>query len=714
MARVLFLALASVVCVGLTGASAQNGRTGGQGRISLLTIARIEDRRAPTRGDLDVLISALRGPLADRAALALGRLQRRDVIRDLLPLLSSDDTRASAATALALALRGPALDGVPHGQQEQAVLSALVAAGDSQLRTPRPKGLSAIAMALGRLPHEDVDSFTSAEIFLRRVLEQPFPLLDDAPHIEAARGLEALARLRRKIAALDAVTIARLRSMAQTIDPKRADHRRNALAALVAAQAVDPTTLDAVIDGGDPETRRLAMLSLVGAGSLVDDERRLGYIRKALSDTSFMVRLEAVRAWARRAAPEHGCMPLLDAAIDRNLHVALAAIDALGDVCRDDETVTVRLASDVRTPNPSRWHREAHAFVALAKRDPQRASVHLFAFAAHNTWQVRMYAARAAAILEDVAILTRLAQDPDNNVAEAALVPLRRLAGTESDAVFVQALARRTRPGINGQTNKPYQIVRTAALALEKATPTAELVTALGRALEQISEEQCETSRDTRIALIERLSALGGPEQARFLVPLLRDVDPVVAAAASSLLTAWTGRPAPAQPATEQPQAIVEPATRESAVFEMDNGRRFEIDFDPDAPLARSRVLAAMRAGYYNNLTFHRVVPNFVIQGGSPGANEYCGACPFMRDELGGMHRRGTMGISTRGPNTGDAQIFVNLVDNARLDLDYTVFARVCAGMDVVDDIQEGDRISRVEILKTTRACENAEPSRPY
>jgi cyclophilin family peptidyl-prolyl cis-trans isomerase len=69
-----------------------------------------------------------------------------------------------------------------------------------------------------------------------------------------------------------------------------------------------------------------------------------------------------------------------------------------------------------------------------------------------------------------------------------------------------------------------------------------------------------------------------------------------------------------------------------------------------------------------------------------------------MRDEVGLVsHRRGTVGISTRGRDTGDAQIFINLVDLPRLDHTYTVFAEVVAGMDVVDRVLEGDVIERVE-----------------
>jgi peptidyl-prolyl cis-trans isomerase B (cyclophilin B) len=691
-------------------AYAQQGRpSSGSRAVTLPVILSIEDDRASTRADLDVLLGALRGPLAEAAIRALGRLERRDVITDLLPYLASNNTRGAAATALGLALRGPALDGVPHGQQGRAVLEALLAAGDSQLQAPEPIGLTPITRELGRLPYEDVESFKSAERFLRKVLEKPFPRLEDGPHIGAARGLESLARLNRKIATLEEETIARLRIVARRLDPKRASHQRNALAALVAAQGVDADTLEIVLVDDDSEVRRLAVLALSGSGSAIDDEERVGYIRKSLSDTSFMVRLEAVRAWARRGVKEHGCQPLLDALNDQSLHVILGALDALGDVCRDDAAITSRMASEARTPPPQgRWQREAHAFVALAKRDRERAAISMLTFAMHTTRQVRMYTARAAAIVDDVAVLTRLASDPEDNVAEAALTPLRRLIGAESDPLFVEVLHRRTRTILRNAV-RPYEVIRTAAVALDNAASTPALVNALAGALERITAEQCETSRDTRLALIARLGQLGSPAQMSALTPLLKDLDHKVAGAAAAVITRWTGKVAevdsPPQKSTNIP-TVEDLGKLVRVAFEMDSGRRFDIQLDPfEAPLTRTRFLAAARIGYYDNLTFHRVVPNFVIQGGSPGANEYCGDCPFMRDEVGGMHLRGTIGISTRGPDTGDAQIFINLVDNPRLDYDYTVFARVCSGMNVVDEIQEGDRITRVQILPPTEAC---------
>jgi cyclophilin family peptidyl-prolyl cis-trans isomerase len=119
------------------------------------------------------------------------------------------------------------------------------------------------------------------------------------------------------------------------------------------------------------------------------------------------------------------------------------------------------------------------------------------------------------------------------------------------------------------------------------------------------------------------------------------------------------------------------------------------------APLMASRILALARAGYYDNLTWQRVEHDFVIQGGSPGANEYVGLAEYMRDELGTIpHPRGTVGMSTRGHDTGDAQWFINLRDNARLMRDYTVFGEVVSGIDVVDGVLEGDSIASIQELQ--------------
>src|SRR5262245_42465247 len=140
--------------------------------------------------------------------------------------------------------------------------------------------------------------------------------------------------------------------------------------------------------------------------------------------------------------------------------------------------------------------------------------------------------------------------------------------------------------------------------------------------------------------------------------------------------------------------------SRSRAGFRMRGGATFEIALRPlDAPTNVERFARQVTAGYFDGLTFHRVVPNFVVQGGSPGANEYWGDAAFARDELTmEPHLRGRIGISTRGRDTGDGQIFFNLIDNWRLDYNYTIIADVVSGMDVVDRMLEGAVIDRVEI----------------
>lgn len=137
-------------------------------------------------------------------------------------------------------------------------------------------------------------------------------------------------------------------------------------------------------------------------------------------------------------------------------------------------------------------------------------------------------------------------------------------------------------------------------------------------------------------------------------------------------------------------------------VFHMARGGTFRVRLFPwQAPTNAARLWRMAGDGTLDGRTFHRVVANFVIQGGSPGANEYAGHGAFTRDEVGLLPNwRGTVGVSTRGRDTGDGQVYINLVDNTRLDHDYTILGAVIDGMEVVDAVLEGDVIERVEVLR--------------
>jgi HEAT repeat protein len=131
-----------------------------------LTILALEDSRAPTTQDILALLDSARAQDASiqaAAVRALGRLERRDVITDLLGFLgaAAPEVRAEAANAVVQALRGEALPDVPSGQQERAVQDALLQAGAREYDSKLLEPLKAIARSLGRLPYDRAESLKS-------------------------------------------------------------------------------------------------------------------------------------------------------------------------------------------------------------------------------------------------------------------------------------------------------------------------------------------------------------------------------------------------------------------------------------------------------------------------------------------------------------------------------------------------------------------------
>ncbi len=288
----------------------------------------------------------------------------------------------------------------------------------------------------------------------------------------------------------------------------------------------------------------------------------------------------------------------------------------------------------------------------------------------------------------------------------AGLVP-RETAGSTSD-VAAGPVPRETA----GSTSD------VAAGLVPRTIPRADIVAALRATLARLTAQRRDTSRDPRVALIERIAELD-PERATTLRPYLEDFDPFVAARVDALLRAEgrAGSPSPAEGGSGSPPARrslgdggavhvptweeVERLGATTLALTLRGNRRLVLRlYAEQAPTAVARLVAQVRAGEWNGRTFHRVEPGFVVQGGSPAANEYAGAAAFTRDEFTALsHVRGTVGISTRGPDTGDGQIFINLVDNARLDYAYTIIGAITGDTSILDDIVEGEVIVEATLV---------------
>ena len=650
-----------------------------------------EDARPTSEEGLAPLREALQGSGRRTAIRAFGRLERPEFIPLIAPALNDGaGIRAEAANALAQMARTP--EAVADVQK----LLLARAAVDANLNTWEPWG--EMAAALGRLNYDTAAQVAETEAVLLTGLPSPDSMTEPetAAVVGAVRGLESLARTVRakKLPPLGERTWELLRWAATAqrpaTDPRSAITRRLAMAALVTGNQATGSVAERGLNDSDAEVRRFGAAALSSDARIEERERIL---KLALADREPRVRLEALRGWGRHLQ-KSSCAPIRAALNDPNMHVKLQAIDQLANACpaADSPAEELQAIVDSLSARPREWHAPAHAIVALARVRPESARQALKAFSTHPTWQVRMYAARAAGVLGSADVAAVLTTDPHHNVAEAALTALVAMKSPEAPTAALRLLER-----------SDYQLILTAVRALEDGSnagrATQPLLTTLGR----ITRDHKDTSRDPRMAILERLQAYGDRSQAVHLEGYLKDFDPAIAGKAAEILTTWTGRPRTAAPQRLTPPGVTSAhvtALRGKALrFHMAGLGAFDIALDVDAaPLTSARIARRAGEGYYNGLTFHRVAPNFVIQGGSPGANEYAGEAHYMRDEVG-LHYRGTVGISTRGRDTGDAQIFVNLIDSPRLDHNYTVFGTVVAGMDVVDNILEGDVIERVELV---------------
>ena len=124
--------------------------------------------------------------------------------------------------------------------------------------------------------------------------------------------------------------------------------------------------------------------------------------------------------------------------------------------------------------------------------------------------------------------------------------------------------------------------------------------------------------------------------------------------------------------------------------------------FNDLTPNTVQTITGLVSKGFYNNLTFHRVVPNFVIQGGDPRGDGNGGPGYQIRCEINEVpYNRGAVGMALSGKDTGGSQWFVTHSPQPHLDGGYTVFGRVTQGMEVVDRIARGDRILSINITET-------------
>ena len=127
--------------------------------------------------------------------------------------------------------------------------------------------------------------------------------------------------------------------------------------------------------------------------------------------------------------------------------------------------------------------------------------------------------------------------------------------------------------------------------------------------------------------------------------------------------------------------------------------------YEKDAPLTVENFTKLAKNGFYDGLNFHRVIPNFVIQGGCPNGIGSGGPGYSIKCELDGenqYHDRGVLSMAHAGRNTGGSQFFIchSRENTAHLDRNHTVFGKVTEGQEIIDMIAQGDKIEKITVIE--------------
>lgn len=613
-------------------------------------------------------------PLVRRmAALGMGRIGDPAALDLLLELLRDPDSTVTRDAAFALgllrdaaalpALRDLVVNTAPDGQHDthaEAMTAVLKLGG--------PEAAVVFAEVLGP--------------WVARAASEAPPFSVEVGLREAWRlGASAPTRLLVEftVSPLRRARLGAIYSLARLRPPAAAD---------VLLQAIgDP----------DPEVREYAVRALNAAfadSAGLDRVALASRVRRLAADDDARVRINALRTLG--TFRDSSLAPaVVDRLADGDLNVRVQALQTLA------ELGGARAAAALKDHIGRRpFGIQRTALIGYARVAGDRALEPIQEWLASDNWMNRAAGAEALGhIARDSIVpwLTYLTQERDPRVAAVALTSLSAIAPDTATVWARQLIGHRD------------AVVR--AVAAERLGAAANPAD-IGRLVAGYRLAQRDSIPDARIAAmgaLGRIAARGIAERLavedRFLNAFPRCDDYLVRRAAQDRFPEAARRWGPVIPlltgrGLEDYREIARryvagvSSSRQTIIIDTDRGRITVDLFAGDAPLTVSAFLQLVDQRIFDGGIFHRVVPNFVIQGGDPRRDGWGGPAFAMRDEVNrNRFERGAMGMALSGPDTAGSQFFITHSPQPHLDGTYTVIGRVLLGMDVVDLITQGDRI---------------------
>jgi cyclophilin family peptidyl-prolyl cis-trans isomerase/HEAT repeat protein len=690
-------------------------------QVAALAIMRAEDERR-WDNELAALLSDKNALVRRRAALAAGRIGDERAVTLLVTTLRVDADQSVRAMAAF------ALGEIESPKGAEGLMAELKSTESSEVRARIVEALGKIAAALPK--KEEARRLSIGEAILATLTAET----TRKPQADRETVLLGLtAALRARPANAGAV-------ISRFLSDKDVRVREDALNTLARLKSKDGIEQVRALLLNDPDA--VVRANAARVLGTTEDKTSFDALSSRLSDADERVRVSAVRALAS-LKDERATKPLLERAVKlMNDYRASRARSA--DARPAELNELLEIASALGSTLQNTWNKEAvdwlrelreleegvdpeieTAFVRIAPalyvrekpfdsfadqasrshllKDWRRASSVSQALAEIAALQTAADGNTALSVKADAQAILRAMLDDKNLPVLAAPDVLRALAAFKPNDLG---------DILRQQLKAKDVVVRATAAELLGDLPAEE---SSARALaEALPASMSDELNDAALAILDALGKQKSESAVEALKTGLGSLDYLVRRRAASVLKAngagdfdsRIGTVQTRNTAADYQRVMARMALRVRAVVTTDKGA-FTLELLPeDAPLTVDNFVQLARRGYFNNVNFHRVVPNFVIQGGDPRGDGNGGPGYQIRCEINEVpYSTGAVGMALSGKDTGGSQWFVTHSPQPHLDGGYTVFARVIEGMDVVNKIARGDKIRSINVTETARAA---------